>query len=309
MTPRARHAFARPVAGHRGIATPRGIAVVGLLLVASALSGCSMKILGHGIGLPFVGPKAGTAGPPDRMAEAREQAALDPREPYWTYQMGQFYLAADSLPAAEAALKASLARERTYAPALSLLSKLYFDAGRHEEAVMMLEPVESRPDLFPEDVRQALLAGMALHLDALGRPDLAGAVMARLPRPDLKRAGSAAVYVRLRGDHPDSADGLAAAALGEAPKSAVNLNNYGITRLRAADPASARRAFMSAIERDPDLPGPYYNLAILEKFYLFDDAAASRWFKAYWKRSQADPDSLLGAFAGGVGKGMAEKGN
>jgi Flp pilus assembly protein TadD len=80
-------------------------------------------------------------------------------------------------------------------------------------------------------------------------------------------------------------------------KSAVNHNNYGITKLRAGEPETAREAFLTAIEIDPSLPGPYYNLAILEKFYRFNDEAAVKWFGLYQERSRDDPDGLIDVFA------------
>jgi tetratricopeptide (TPR) repeat protein len=284
-------------------------AALGVLVVAgAALSGCSLKVLGHRMGLPVGAPKMEASGEPKDIPAARAGIATHPGEPYWPYRLGQLYVGADSLQAAEAVLQSALSLDPGYAPALALLSKLYFESGRYQEAVQMLEPVRSNPDAYPSEVRQVLLAGLALHQDALGRPDLAGATIARAPAPDLKRAGPAMVYLRLRGDHPDSAAGLASETLREDPRSAVNLNNYGITRLRAADPQAARRAFLQAIERDPALPGPYYNLAILEKYYVLDDAAASGWFRDYWKRSHEDPDSLLGVFAADPPKNVAQKG-
>jgi tetratricopeptide (TPR) repeat protein len=298
---RSRGLHARPVAA-------RGIALLALLLAPVTLGGCSVMSLGRHIGLPMHHPKVRASAPTDRTTETREQIALQPQQPYWPYRLGQIELAADSLDAAEAALRASLERDPNYAPALSLLSKLYFETGRHAEAVKLLEPARSRPGAFSSDARQMLLAGLALHEDALGRPDLAGAALTGMARADLEHAGSAMVYVTLRGETPDSAGALATAALG-ADRSAANLNNFGITRLRAGDPESARRAFQSAIDRDPSLPGPYYNLAILEKYYRLDDAAAARWFKTYWKRSQDDPDSLLGVFSAGEPGGVAQKGN
>jgi Tfp pilus assembly protein PilF len=92
------------------------------------------------------------------------------------------------------------------------------------------------------------------------------------------------------------------------PKSGACRNNYGITRLRAGDPAAAREALQAAIQIDPRLPGPYYNLAILEKYYALDDAAAERSFGQYWERSHADPDRLAQALAPGHGpKDLAER--
>ena len=120
------------------------------------------------------------------------------------------------------------------------------------------------------------------------------------------RLGSAGVYVALRGDAPDSASAAAAGLVREHPQSAVNQNNYGITRLRAGDPEAASNAFLLAIELDASLPGPYYNLAILEKYYRLDDAAAERWFRKYRERATDDPDGLAQGFEKSAPK-VAEK--
>jgi tetratricopeptide (TPR) repeat protein len=306
MSERAVMGSSGPCAPPRGARPAHAAVFVVLLLASVSLTGCSLKVLGQHL-LPVSGPKLPDSGEPGNLAEAHERIATFPADPYWRYRLGQLYVDADSLPAAESALKSALARDANYAPALALLSKLYYQTGRHEEGVRLLETVRSHPDAFPSDTRQALMAGMALHLDALGRPDLAQATIPR-EDDDLKRTGPAMVYVTLRGEHPDSATDVARATLHEDSHSAVNLNNYGITRLRAADPKAARKAFIEAIERDPALPGPYYNLAILEKYYVLDDEAASRWFRDYWKRSHEDPDSLMGVFAGEAPKSVAQKG-
>lgn len=287
----------------------RGLALVMLASAAATLSGCAAGLVAHPSDHAVPGATSEGRTGASRLLEVQAQSASHPAEPYWPYRLGELRLASDSLVAAEAALQASLARDRTYAPALALLSRLYYRTGRHQDAVTMLEGVRSRPDAFPSDARQILLAGLALHLEALGRPDLAGAAIAEARHTDTRRAESARIFVMLRGDQPDSAAAPAAAAVRTDPHSAVNQNNYGITRLRAGDPVAARHAFLSAIERDPDLPGPYYNLAILEKYYLFQDDDASRWFDAYWTRSHADPDSLYGAFQGGSQKPLVQKGN
>ena len=41
-----------------------------------------------------------------------------------------------------------------------------------------------------------------------------------------------------------------------------------------ADPDSAAHEFERAIALDPSLPGPWYNMAILERWYRLDRAAA-----------------------------------
>ena len=283
-------------------------AVSGALLIGLAtLCGCAAGLRARGPERAAPAVASGASAGESELDQVKTQAAAQPTEPYWPYRMGELWLASDSLARAESSLKASLARDGAYAPALALLSKLYYEAGRFDEGVRLLEPVRSRPAAFADDVRRALLAGLALHQQALGRPDLAGAALAEAP--DAGHAGSALVYVLLCGDQPDSATALAAATLHADPRSAVNQNNYGITRLRAGDPMGARKAFRAAIDRDPDLPGPYYNMAILERFYLFEDDDASGWFDAYWKRSHADPDSLLGVFRGGSQKPLVQKGN
>ncbi|HEY6867956.1 MAG TPA: tetratricopeptide repeat protein, partial [Candidatus Eisenbacteria bacterium] len=261
----------------------------------------------RGVEPPVPASVSGPRGAVAERLEAEARSASDPREPYWPYRLAELDVALDSLPQAESALKAALSRDATYAPALALLSKLYYDAGRSREAVALLEPVRARPEAFPDPARQILLAGLALHEAALGRTDLAGAALAAAGPSDAPEAGSARVYVMLRGERPDSAAGPAAAALHDDPHSAANQNNYGITRLRAGDPAAARRAFLAAIDRDPDLPGPYYNLAILDKYYLFEDDDAARWFDAYWKRSHADPDSLARVFEAGAQRPVVQK--
>ena len=269
------------------------LALLVLTLAPVALAGCGPRVIGHRT--DPVAPPSKAPGLQERILEVREQSALGPQEPYWPFRLGEMYFEADSTAQAEAALLAALERDGHYAPALSLLSKLYFDTGRHQQAVSMLDSLRSRPEGFPGGVvPDALMAGLALHYDALGRPDLARELVTTL-RPDRKDLRSAMVYVTLRGERPDSAAAPASAVLADGPRNAANQNNYGITRLRAGEPVAARKAFLAAIELDPGLAGPYYNLAILEKYYLFDDEAAARWLEAYRSRSSQDPDSLFGA--------------
>jgi tetratricopeptide (TPR) repeat protein len=273
----------------------RAATVAALAAGATLLSGCAMSVLGKRVAL-FEPGEEPAAARPGSIAEAREQMALAPSEPYWPYRMGQLYLTADSAARAESALETALARDPSYAPALSLLSKMYYDTGRHEDAVRMIEAARSRAAAsgVAGGVPRTLLVGLALHYDALGRPDLADPVMAEAAQPS--RAGSADVYMTLRGATPEAATEMATEAVQRDPRNAVHQNNYGIVRLRAGDAKAARRAFEAALELDPKLPGPYYNLAILEKYYLLDDEAAARWFKQYWQRSTADPDGLAAVF-------------
>ena len=287
----------RPAPTESGLAvarcrTARPLAFLALALVAPLASGCGVSLLGHrGKSLDRAMAPAAIREP--AAADAlRERAALESAEPFWPYRLAEQLVAADSLAAAEAALDQALARDPLHWPSLALRSKLRFESGRHEEAITMLHAARERAVAAGREVPDDLLAGLALHYDALD--DLEGA------RATLAGAGQDAssprVYLTLRGEEPQAATRLATEAARQAPESAVNQNNLGIARLRASDPNGARQAFFRAIQLDPDLPGPYYNLAILEKFYMQDEEAAANWFDRYWQRSQDDPDHLLELF-------------
>jgi tetratricopeptide (TPR) repeat protein len=292
-----------------------------VLALATLLAGCGMPFMAHKTAPLDAKPKAAKTShgqtraaskaeaSRDPLSEAQAQLAQHPGEAYWPFRVAELQLAAGSTPAAEASLLSALGIDARYAPAMSLISKLYFDAGRHEEALRVLEPAVSHPEAFDDRELKTLLAAVALHQDALGRSDLAIETIRPIRRPDLHNEGSALVYVTLRGSYPDSANELADDVLHRDSGSAVNLNNYGITQLRAGDPRAARKTFLSAVDRDARLPGPYYNLAILDKFYLMDDASAQTWFSRYWELSHDDPDSLRGVFSRSAARPVANKAN
>jgi tetratricopeptide (TPR) repeat protein len=301
-----RHALRRVFATRANERWARALAI-GFLGVA--LAGCSLRTLAHPMGLGERAPaRREPATPSSKIDEAKAQSAASPAEPYWPYHLAQLYLESDSTARAEAALGSAIARDSLYAPALSLLSKIDFDAGRHAQAIERLEAARAHADRFPGGTfPPVLLADLALHQEALGRHDRARELIAELPRSMRNETVSTSTYLALRGDAPDSAGALATAALHADPRSAANQNNYGITRLRAGDLDAARHAFGAAIEIDPRLPGPYYNLAILERFYALDDAAGARWFGLYRQRSGDDPDGLAQVFEKHETKTVAEK--
>jgi tetratricopeptide (TPR) repeat protein len=242
----------------------------------------------------------------ERIDDAREHAAAAPAEAYWPFRLGELYASVDSIASAEVALQQSLGRDAGYAPALALMSKLYYDAHRHEEAVRLLEAARAESKRRSGDLAPELLAGLALHYDALDKGGSAREVLAAVPRSAHKATDPAAASVALRGGSPDSAAELAQAAVHENPNNAACQNNYGIARLRAGDPDAARKAFLKAVELDPKRAGPYYNLAILEKYYALDDAAAARWFAHYRTLATEDPDGLAEALGNPPAKDMAE---
>ena len=260
--------------------------------LALTLAGCG--------GLPLVGGGGSNAPldvPADREAEvARVEARRleDPQNPYWPYRLAEVHLAEENSVQAESDLRAALALDPRHAASLSLLSKIFWDQGRHEEAIGLLEAARAEAgSLAPE-----LMTALALHYDAIDRPDLADPLVQRVEdHLDWSKEGSAVAYVHLRGETFAQSEPVAKKALDADPKSAVNQNNWGITKLYAGDPEAARKAFLTAIELDPALPGPLYNLAIVDRFYRFDDTSARDWFRKYRELSSEDPDGLAEVLA------------
>ena len=267
----------------------RSFVRIALPVLALGTAGCGS--------LPMVGGSGSADAPvaPDPADRAAEIAALqarsleEPENPYWLFRLGELHVTEHDSIAAESSLRFALQRDPRHEPSLSLLSKVWWDSGRHEEAVSLLEGARSSEGgLSPE-----LLTALALHYDALDRPDLAESIAASVESDaDWAREGSALAYVRLRGDAFAQSEGVARRALDADPKSAVNHNNFGIAKLYVGDPDAARKSFLTAIDLDPSLPGPLYNLAIVERFYRFDDEAARNWFRQYRELSTDDPDGL-----------------
>jgi tetratricopeptide (TPR) repeat protein len=278
----------------------RTAAVAGVLLFALGVAGC-------GASLPLLSNRAPAAtGSKDDLREARERTVTEPAEAYWPFRAGEILATRDSLRESESMLKVALDRDPDYAPALSLLSRLWFDQGRHQDAIALLEAARSRPGAFPNGVPQELLVGLALHYDALDRPDQSRALVATTGKPD-DASRSGVVYLALRGAVSDSAAGVKSNDIDGGAHSAAEHNNLGIVKLRSGDPSGARKEFQAAIDKDPKLAGPYYNLAILEKFWVLDDDAAERWFRAYRQRSNEDPDSLFAVFGRSPNRKLAQE--
>lgn len=247
---------------------------------------------GCGSSLPLISKNTPAAtGSKDDLREARERTVTEPAEAYWPFRAGEILATRDSLRESESMLRIALERNPDYAPALSQLSRIWFDQGRHQEAVTLLEAARARSSAFPQELK----VGLALHYDAMDRPDQSQAVLAGAGKPD-DASRSGVVYLALRGALSDSVAGVKKNDIDGGAHSAAEHNNLGIVKLRSGDPNGARKEFQAAIDKDPKLAGPYYNLAILEKYWLLDDDAAERWFSAYRQRSNEDPDSLFAVF-------------
>ncbi|MCA9726239.1 MAG: tetratricopeptide repeat protein [Candidatus Eisenbacteria bacterium] len=221
---------------------------------------------------------------------ATQQASAVPDEPYWPHHLAELYVRSGRGDDAEHALHDALARDPRYAPSLTLLSRLLYQDGRFGEGLELLSSVPI--DSFPRGEACVLAADLALHREALGDPEAARRTLEPYRADiDWKELGSVPTYLELRGDDFLDAKVPAERAL-DAQEDAVNLNNHGIARLLAGDPETARREFQRAHTLDPDLPGPLYNLAIVERFYFFDDKAAQGYFDQYASLSSEDPDGL-----------------
>lgn len=234
-----------------------------------------------------------------QMQDARAMAAIDSTHAYWPYRMAELQVRADSLGRAEQHLREALRREPGHEPSLALLSKIDFDAGRHDEAIARLEAARERRGSLPE----ALRLGLALHYEA--RQDFESSDREFAASESLS---TPVVYHALRGDGFESAGEIAERVLREQPRSAAAHNNYAITRLYAGQPAEAKTHLLRALELEPEHPGALYNLAIVEAFYFFDEDAARGWFDRYVATgSRDDPDDLSAHFGLELGQVVGEE--
>lgn len=282
-------------------------------LVALSTPGCSWRSLISWTGL-FRGARPQVAAPPPASAPGRimPAATVSPEEiegpdAHGLTRAADRAFRQDSLEVAEERLRAALEIDPADAPALSRLSRLFHVTGRHAQAVERLAPVRAGTIALSRADRSTLLAGLALHLDALGEWTEAEAVLRLIPSAERVSDGGARVFLMLRGSTPDSATALAEAQAGSEGRSAAAANNLGIVKLRRGEAEAARKAFLRAIDLDRDCAGAYYNLAILEKYYRLDDEAAAKWFARYRDRSNEDPDSLFAVFGRAETRPLAER--
>lgn len=271
-----------------------GLLVLGALVclaVLFGLAGCS----GSGSG-PHTDPAFS-------LDEIHRQRALEPGQPFWPFQMATWQLGAGDTGLARAYLDTVLTIDPDFAPAVSLLSKIQYDTGQYEQAAGMLQGFLDRNPDAPDAMRVAL----ALHLQALAEPEKSAIYLADCDDQS-GAVRTARTFAHLRSEDFQSSLPLAEDALADNPHSAANHNNHGISLLYAGRPEEARQAFFRALEIDPELPGPLYNLAIVENFYFFDTEASRDYFHRYQTvtrdRYAEDPDDLgttLGADAVVIG--------
>jgi Flp pilus assembly protein TadD len=263
------------------------------ILFASAFSGCSW--------LGLAGGSQGRADlpepTPDAFAGTRLQMQASPGEPYWPYHLGELLLASDSTAAAVRSLERALAVDPGYAPSVSLLGRIYYDAGMHPQAVSLLEGFLARNPGAPDELR----ASLALHYEAMGNTAKSDSVLAACAK-NTPAAEGARTLAALRDNNPAALMSAARRALEADGKSAVNHNNYGIALLVSGRPLEARDAFRTALDIDGALPGALYNMAIVETFYFFDDGAGREWYARYLRVASDDPDNLKAHFEADVSR-------
>jgi len=224
------------------------------------------------------------------MAELEREQTLTPSEPYWAFRVGELAAESGRVEEAEHAWKRALAIKADYAPALSHLTRKLYREDRHLEAIELLE------DLCASSAgcREELLAALALHYEAIGEQERAESIVLpyRIHGDHWKSMGATITYLTLQGAAFAEAPRLAERALTSSPESAANCNNFGIALLQEGRPEEARNYFLKALEIEPRRPGPLYNLAIVERFYFFDDDASLSYFARYRELSDDDPDGL-----------------
>ena len=249
--------------------------VIPLCLVAVVLSACSGRAP-----VPETDPGAD-------LAAVEAGRVNQPGEPYWPFRLASYHAGAGNPVEAHAQLDTALVLDNRYQPAIALRSKLFFEEGRHQPAIDLLN---SHLEVHPES-DDALRAALALHLDAIGAWEESDAALA-LCGDGSAKVNTVRTFLGLRGEDPLAATDEAERALKADPENAANLNNHGIALLYAGQPAQARQAFLAALERDGDLSGALYNLAIVDTYYFFDEEAGARWFTRYSELASDDPDDL-----------------
>ncbi len=261
----------------------RGRMALGLALLATlaTMAGCA----GSG---PDVRPQDELR---VNVDEILTQRAAHPAEPYYPYEMARWNRQAGRTAEARAHLDTALTLDPDYAPAAALLSRMHYESGRHDAAVLLLEDFLARNPEAPDALRVAL----ALNLQALEDFDRSAAVLATC-RDKSGPVSTALTFTHLQGDAYLTALPVARAAVKDNPHSAANHNNLGISLLYAGQPDEARTAFLHAVELDPELPGPLYNLAIVANFYFFDPDTGRDYFRRYQTAAAGgpvrDPDDL-----------------
>jgi len=227
--------------------------------------------------------------------EAHRASLAEPNEPYWPQRLAEMHLAAGDEDSALYYCDTALTRSAGYAPAVALRSEFHYRRGEHAEAVALLERARDANGSLPP----ALGVSLSLHLEALGEFDRADQVFAALPEgdPDVRALYG---YRILRGDNFKNAVEPERSLVEHQPDVAAHRNNLGIALLYAGKPEEAKQEFEKAHEMDPKLPGPLYNLAIVERFYFFDEKSSNEYLQNYLLLASDDPDGLVEQFAAGV---------
>jgi len=262
------------------------LCTMALLCGIAVIAGC-----GYGFGgAAQSDPQSGDLSRAD-FTRARSMGYQAPDQPFWPHRLAELHLAEGSADSAVSFLDQALALDPDYLPSVSLRSQVYYSQSEHQAALSLLQATHDRLGALPDE----LIAAMALNYEALEDFEQADALFASLdPRRETNEG--VLLYHQLGSeDYLESLE-LAQRAIQHEPTVAAHHNNYGIALLYDGRPDEARAHFQEALKLEPSLAGPLYNLAIVERFYLFDDDLGRDYLNRYLAIANDDPDGLVEAF-------------
>jgi Flp pilus assembly protein TadD len=166
-----------------------------------------------------------------------------------------------------------------YVPALTWLSRLYYEQGEIADGIALLEPVIfALTDPDPE-----LLANLSVLRLAWGDVGEAESLLrtCQVKHPTYAPAYGNLGYLYLQLGDVDRAETELRAAIAQNGEVPEFHNNLGIVYRRAERFEQAADEFAQAIAIDPEFREAHHNLALLYKLYLYDDQRARRHFRSY----------------------------
>jgi arylsulfatase A-like enzyme/Tfp pilus assembly protein PilF len=189
------------------------------------------------------------------LALCREIAEHHPHMPLALVQLAALQREAGRVDAAVRAARNALALNPDDAQTAALLGRYLNDAGRHREALALLEPFAASLDPLPD-----VLLAQGVALAQLGR-----------------RREALAAFERVREADPDNALALA---------------NEGTLHLMARDHGRARAAFEAALALDPRMARAHNSLGVIAAEQGRAEEAIERWKRAV-EADPRDVDTLF----------------
>lgn len=175
--------------------------------------------------------------------------------------------------------------------ALAREARLRYAGGDIEGAIALIAPLAARPDAPP-----AIRVDLAVLKMAYGDREEAKALLEQTiaAHPDCAAAhGNLGLLHLENGDLAPAAAALTTALARDPERPEFHLN-LGIVHRKRGQHAAAAEDFQRALALAPGYAAAQYNLALLYKLYLFDDAAAAAHFAEFSALGgRADPEVAL----------------